>query len=119
MAVNDLAESSFASMTVQLQIFGLIGMASAAAICDMDRKGFLDQPTTNKDMIDKKTSLFYDFSEEFQITAIMCAVQEAPAKRESNISDLDRQRNTKQDSDNMVNMEVLKKAENECIQCLI
>ena len=75
MAVNDLAESSLAGVNAQLQIFGQIGMASAAAIINMAKNGFLDQPTTNKDTSNKKTSLFHDFPEELQITAIMCAVQ--------------------------------------------
>ena len=50
-------------------------MASAADIRNMTRNIFLDQPTTHMDMSDKKTSLFHDFPEELQITAIMCAVQ--------------------------------------------
>ena len=54
MAVDDIAESSFAGVTAQLQVFGRIGMASAAAISDMDRNGFLEQPTTNKETNDKK-----------------------------------------------------------------
>ena len=74
MAVNDLSDSSFAGVTSQLQVFGRIGMASAAAISNMARNGFLERPTTNKEMSDNKTSMFHDFPEELQITAIMCAV---------------------------------------------
>ena len=81
MSVNDLAESSFAGVTDQLQVFGRIGMASAAAISDMARNGFLDQPTTNKEMSDKKTSLFHDFPEDLHTTAIMCEVKEYPDTR--------------------------------------
>ena len=61
MDVNDLADISFASVTEQLQVFGRIGMASADAISDMDRNGFLERPTKNKDRSDKKASLFHDF----------------------------------------------------------
>ena len=75
MDVNDLAESSFTGLTAQLQVFVQIGMASAATISDMVINGFLDQPTTNKNMSDNKTSQFHDFPEELQITAIVCAVQ--------------------------------------------
>ena len=74
MAVNGLVESSFAGVTAQLQVFGRIGMTSAAAISNTARNGFLDRVTTNKEMSYKKTSLFYDFPEELQITAIICAV---------------------------------------------
>ena len=41
MDVNDLAESLFSSVTSQLQLLVRIGMASAAAIRDMARNGFL------------------------------------------------------------------------------
>ena len=64
LAVNDIVESSFSGVTSQLQVFGRIGMASASDIRDMARNGFLDQPTTNKDMSDKKTSMFHDLPEE-------------------------------------------------------
>ena len=75
MSVNDLADSSFGDVTSQLQVFGRIGMASPAAIINMARNGFLDLPTTNKEMSDNKTSLFHDIPDELQITAIMYAVQ--------------------------------------------
>ena len=94
--MNDLADSSFASVTFQLQVFGQIGMASASDIIDMAINGFLDQPTTNKEMSEKTTSPFHDFPEELQITAIMCAVQEDPDIRHPNTDAMDRQRNTKQ-----------------------
>ena len=85
-------------------------MASNADISDMPMNGFLYQPTTNKDMSDKKTSLFHYFTEELQITAIMCAVQEAPATRQSKTDDMDGRRNTKQERDNMVKQEGLERA---------
>ena len=50
-------------------------MASDATIIDMTRNGFLDRPTTKNKMSDDNTSIFSDFTGEFQITAIICAVQ--------------------------------------------
>ena len=52
MSVNDIAESSFAGVTYQLQIFGRTGMVCAAAISDMARNGLLDLPTKNKEISD-------------------------------------------------------------------
>ena len=101
-AVNDISESSFASVTSQLQVFGRIGMTSAAAISDMARNVFLDLPTTNKEMSDKKTILFRYFPEELQITYIMCAVQEATDTRQSNANAMYIQSNSKQERCNMV-----------------
>ena len=68
-------------------------MARDAAISDMARNGFLYRPTKNKETSDKKTSLFHDLPEELQITAIMCAVQEAPATRQSKTDAMERQSN--------------------------
>ena len=62
-AQNDLAESSFDGVAAQLQVFGQIGMSSTFYIINMDRNGLLDRPTTNKEMSDKKTSMYHDFPE--------------------------------------------------------
>ena len=100
-------------------LLGRIGMASASAISNMARDGFLYRPTTNKEISDKKTSLFHDFPEDLQIAAIMCAVQEAPATIQSNTYAVCRYRNSKQDRDNLMNQEGFDKVTDEFIQCLI
>ena len=105
MDVNYIAESSLSGVTFQLQVFGLIGIASASAICNIARYVFLYLPTTNKEMSDKKISLFYYFPEELQITAIICAVQEDIATRQYNTDAMDRQSNTKQNRDKLVKWE--------------
>ena len=110
MVVNDLAESSFAGVTAQLQVFGRIVISSAAAISNMARNGLLERPTTNKEMSGNKKSLFRDFPEELQISAIMCAVQEVTATRQSNTNAFDIQCNAKQDSNNLVKREGLENA---------
>ena len=88
MAINDIAESLFAVVAAQLQVFGLVVIASPADISDMAMNGLLDWPTTNKEMSDKKKSMFCDLSVELRITAIMCAVQEAPDTRQSKTDSL-------------------------------
>lgn len=47
-AVNNLAESSFAGVTAQLQKFGRINIANAAGVSDMQRNKFLKRATTSK-----------------------------------------------------------------------
>ena len=101
--MNDLAYSSFSGVTAQLCVFGQIGMASVVYISGMARNLFLDQPTTNKDISDNKTSMFHDLPEELYITNIMCAVQEVPAARQSNTDAIDRRCNSKQERDKLVN----------------
>ena len=102
-----------------MQLFGLIVMASAAAIIDMARNGLLDRPTKNKEISYKKTSMFNDSPEELHITSIMCVVQEATTTRQLSTDAMDRQHNAKQERDNMVKREVLKKAKDEFIQFII
>ena len=119
MDMNDLAKSSFVGVNAQLQVFGRIGMARNAAINDMARNGFLDRPTTNKEMSDKKKSLFHEFPEDLQITAIMYSVQEYPATIQSKTNAMDIQSNAKQKKDNMVKRKRLEKATYKFIPCLI
>ena len=44
MAVNNIAESAFGGLTAQLEVFGRIGLANAAAVSDMQRNGYLKRP---------------------------------------------------------------------------
>ncbi len=62
MAVNDRAESSFASITAQIQEYGRIGLANGAAISNMGRNGFLDRPLTKTDLKGQKRGVFYSLS---------------------------------------------------------
>ena len=93
-------------------------MASADDISDVDRNEFLDQPTTKKETSDKKTSIFHDFPNDLQITAIMCALQEAPDTRQSNTNDT-KKGLIKQDRNKLVKGEGFEKATYGYIQCLI
>ena len=69
-------------------------MDSAADIIDMAKNGFLDRPTPKEEISETKTSMFNDFPEGLQIPSHMCAVQEAPATRQSNTNDKDGKPNT-------------------------
>ena len=48
MVINNLAESSFAGVTSQVQTYGHIGICNDAYISDMSRNGYLTLPTTKK-----------------------------------------------------------------------
>ena len=120
-AVNDLAESSFAGVTAQVQVFGRIGMANAAAVSDMNRNGFLYRPVTNREMKDSTAAhgLFHGLPEELQITAMMTAMERAPATRKSNMRAVEMQRELKRRREEIAKEEVLEKATDEYIECLI
>ena len=54
MATNCLAESSFWGLTTQVEVFGRVGLAHAAAVSNMQRNGFLKRPTTKKNVENKE-----------------------------------------------------------------
>jgi hypothetical protein len=119
-AVNDLAESAFAGVTAQVQVYGRIGMANAAAISDMARNGFISRPTTNKEIASGNChGLFHGLPEELRITAMMTAMAMAPSTRETNNHALERQRVEKRRREELAKEETLEKATDEYIECLI
>ena len=78
-AVNDLVESSFAGVTANVQAFGRVGIHGTAAVSDISRNGFL------------RRGLFHDLPEELKMTAVMAAMEQAPATRVTNNDALNRQ----------------------------
>ena len=84
MVTNDLAESSFAGVTSQVQTYGRIGMCNAAAIIDMSINGYLSRPTNKKDLKEVNRGLFHDFPEELRLTDVMAAMGYAPVTHKAN-----------------------------------
>ena len=80
MAVNDLTENEFGGLTEQLKVFGMIGLANAAAVSNMQRNGYLKRPNLENNEV----SLYFGLTEELRITATMTAVKLAPAVSKSN-----------------------------------
>lgn len=119
MAVNDLAESSFAGVTAQVQCYGRIGMHAAAAVSDMSRNKFLSRPTTNNEISNNKRGLFHGLPEELKITAVMTAMEDAPITRQSNIASIDAQRAMKQKKEELKKQKGLENASDDYIEALI
>ncbi|KAL7553860.1 hypothetical protein ACHAWF_017484 [Thalassiosira exigua] len=92
MASYDLAESSFAGVTAQLQSFGQIAMGSAAAISDAKRYQFFYRPIDNKSIKKGDLGMFHTLPEELQVTATISAMESAPQMRKKNNKARDRQR---------------------------
>ena len=80
MDMNDLAESAFGGLTAQLEVFGRIGPANAAAVSDMQRNGYLKRPNLENNEV----RLYFGLLEELRITVTMKAAKLAPAVRKSN-----------------------------------
>lgn len=119
MAVNDLAESSFAGVTAQVQCYGRIGLHAAAAVSDMSRNNFLTRPTTKKTISKGERGLFHGLPEELKITAVMAAMEDAPATRQSNIASIDAQRAMKRKKEELKKQTELENASDDYIEALI
>ena len=118
-AVNDLAESSFAGVTAQVQVYGCVGMANAAATSDIARNGFLHRPVTKKEMKKPNThGLFHNMHEELLITAVITAMQAAPATGETNSRAVERQRKIRRQREEALKEAILLKGQDEYIECL-
>ena len=53
-------------------------MCSTAAVSDTARNGFLDLPTTKKQMEGHQQRFFHGMPNEMQITLVMIAMEDAP-----------------------------------------
>lgn len=115
-ATNDLAESCFAGLTRQIEIGNRILMTNAAAISDMKRNGFMNRGGKKKGDTRGK---FYELPEELQITAVMAAMENASATRESNNHALNRMREYRQQKEDALKEVNLEKATTEYIGNLI
>ena len=71
MAYNDLAESSFAGVTAQVQCYGRIDMCISADVSDTASNGFMDRPTTYKKMKGHQQGFFHELPNELWITLVM------------------------------------------------
>ena len=116
MAVNDLAESSFAGVTSVLQKYGRIGLAHAAGVSDLARNDFLSR---DEGATDGRKGMFHRLPEELQLTAVMCAIKFAPSTRNSNSTDLERQHQAKREKQELKKKAGFANASDEYIECLI
>ena len=96
-ATNDLAESSFGGVTLQVQCFGRIGLCNAAAISDMRMNRFLSRPTTKKQMESDDIGLVHGLPDELKISLLMVAMDDAHETRNANVDALSKQRKMKRE----------------------
>ncbi len=83
-AVDDLAMSLFVVVTAQVQVFGRIVMANAAAVSDMSCNSSLHCPVTINEMeSDDSHGLFHGLPEELRIMAVIAAMEQASATWEA------------------------------------
>ena len=118
-ATNDLAESSFGGVTLQVQCFGRIGLCNAAAISDMKMNRFLSRPTTKEQIENNEMGLVHGLPEELKISLLMTAMEDAHETRQSNRDALERQRQMKKNKIELAKQKDLADKGNEYITALI
>ena len=117
--MNDLAESAFAGVTTQVQCDGRIGMHAAASVSDMSWNSFLSRPTTKKDIFKGEQGLFHGLPEELRVTAVMAAMEDAPATRQSNNASIEAQCAIKRKKEESKKTKGLEDASDDFIEALI
>ena len=129
-ASNDLAESSFAGVIVQVQCYGRIGVSNAATVSDVARNGLLNRDGTKKQINhatnftkkkqkDKKRGLYHGLTKELQITLLIMCKEDAPATRKQNNDDLNRSREWRAQKDKVAEEKGLEYTEDKFIECII
>ena len=130
MASNDLAESSFAGVTAQVQCYGRIGMSAAAVVSDVGRNGFLSHGGTKKQINraisstktkakEKECKLYFGMVKELQITLLITCMEDAPRTRIKNNDNLSRARKWRSQKEEAAKDKGNEDAEDEFIQCMI
>jgi hypothetical protein len=119
LAVNDLAESSFAGLTAQLKSFGRADLKSLAAVSDLAFNGFMDRPLTSDEIKNDQRGFFHTWPEELKLALASSAMEIKSATKKSNNIALERLHRAKQQKEEVMRLAGITKATEEYIQCLI
>lgn len=117
-ATNDIAESSFAALTSQLESFGRGDLASLAGVSDLMQNGFMNRPTKRKDIKNNSRGMFHLMPEGIQLSFAKAAVMHAPETKKTNNIGLQRLHKAKRRKEELLKQAGLEKAREEYIRCL-
>ena len=98
-ATNDRSESALGGTTHQLQKYGRIGIANAAAISNAKRNGYFHRFSAS---CKKRKGMFHQFDPEMRECLLTMAIEDAHVTIATNRDDLDRQRETKRKKEEMI-----------------
>ena len=79
---------------------------------DSSRNGFFSRPNTTKDIQKGTIGLFHTLPEKLQISAVMVAMEDAPATRDSNNTAWSIQRQHRREREELLNQKRMKDASN-------
>ena len=108
----EICESALGGTTHQLQQYGRIGIANAAAISDAKTNGYFRRFSASG----KKTKgMFHQYYPKMRECLLM-AIEDAPVTVATNRDDLDRQREAKRKKEEMIEKKSLDKAKEELVE---
>ena len=112
-ATNDRSKSALGGTSHQLQKYGRIGIADAAAISDAKRNGYFHRfSATGK----KTKGMFHQFDPKMRECLLTMAIEDSPVTVATNRDDLDRQREAKRKKEEMIEKKSLDKAKEELVK---
>ena len=114
MDTNDLAESSFAGVTSQIQKYSRINIAGAAAISDMQRNKYFSYKGNGTG----KVGVFHQFSEGIRSCLVRVGVEDAPITRRTNNSLLEKQRKARHEKAELARMKIYERATEDYIDAV-
>ena len=98
-ATNDRSESALGVTTHQLQKYGRIGIANAAAVSDAKTNGYFCRFSGNGN---KTKGMLHLFDPKMRECLLTVAIEDAPATISTNRDDLDKQREAKRKKEEMI-----------------
>jgi hypothetical protein len=115
-ATNDRSESALGGTTHQLQKYGRIGIANAAAVSNVKTNGYFRRFSVNGN---KTKGMFHQFYPKMRECLLMVAIEDAPATLSTNRDDLDKQQEAKSKKEKMIEKKSLDKAKEDLIELSI
>ena len=117
-ATNDEAESTLGGTTHQVQKYGRINLANAAAVSDLKRNAFLHRKSNSKN--DKKpTGIFHEYSRELQHAIVLTAMKDAPATQDKHQEELALQAKTRRIKEEVAKQKTLDGMSEEYIEAAV
>jgi hypothetical protein len=112
-ATNDRSESALGGTTHQLQKYGHIGIANAAAVSNAKTNGYFRRFSVNGN---KMKGMFHQFDPKMRECLLMVAIEDAPATISTNRDNLDKQWEAKRKKEEMIAKKSLDKAKEDLIE---
>jgi hypothetical protein len=112
-ATNDRSESALGGTTHQLQKYGRIGIANAAAVSDAKTNVYFHRFSVNEN---KTKGMFHQFDPKMRECLLTVAIEDAPATISTNRDDLDKQREAKRKKEEMIENKSFDKAKEDLIE---